>query len=124
MPISQLRMSQRRRSVANRNLSARLIRQTFIGNLPPALRGFSPLGKGPGGTYRDDVEPLINHDEFIGKTVGRRRAPRDSLRFAFALQRTLNEMCPLRVPRGVFRFRSYEEADAWLMDHLTRKRES
>jgi hypothetical protein len=70
------------------------------------------------------VEPIINLDDPVGKTVGRRKAPRDSLSYALDLQRTLNQMAPLRMPRGVYRFRSHEEADAWLMDHLTRKRES
>lgn len=70
------------------------------------------------------MEPIINHDEFIGKTVGRRAAPRDSLKYALGLQRVVNEFGGLRVPRGVFRFRTYEEADAWLMGHLTRKREN
>lgn len=68
------------------------------------------------------MEPIINLDDPVGKTVGRRKAPSDSLSYALGLQRTLNQMAPLRVPRGVFRFKTYEEADAWLMDHLTRKR--
>jgi hypothetical protein len=70
------------------------------------------------------VEPIINLDDPVGKTVGRRRAPVDSLEYAFGLQRTLNALAPLRVPRGVYRFCSHEEADAWLMDHLTQKRAS
>jgi len=70
------------------------------------------------------VEPIINLDDPIGKTVGRRRAPKDSLSYAFGLQRTLNQMAPLHVPKGVFRFHSHEEADQWLMDHLIRKREN
>jgi hypothetical protein len=71
-----------------------------------------------------NVEPIYNLDDPVGKTVGRRKAPADSLCYALGLQKTLNRMAPLRVPRGVFRFRSHEEADAWLMDHLTRRRES
>jgi hypothetical protein len=70
------------------------------------------------------VEPIFNLDDPIGKTVGRRKPPRDSLSYALGLQRTMNQFAPLRVPRGVFRFKTHEEADAWLMDHLTRKRES
>jgi hypothetical protein len=70
------------------------------------------------------VEPIINLDDPVGKTVGRRRAPSDSLGYALGLQKTLNTLAPLRVPRGVYRFRTYEEADAWLMDHTIRKRVS
>lgn len=73
--------------------------------------------------YGDGVEPIINLDDPVGKTVGR-RPPADSLEYAFELQRTLNRLAPIRVPRGVYRFHSHEEADAWLMDHLTRKRAS
>ncbi len=68
------------------------------------------------------MEPIFNLDDLVGKTVGRRFVPRDSLSYALGLQRMLIDMAPLRVPRGVFRFKTYEEADAWLMDHLTRKR--
>jgi hypothetical protein len=70
------------------------------------------------------VEPIINLDDPVGKTVGRRRAPKDSLSYALGLQRISNALSPSRIPRGVYRFRSHEEADAWLMDHMTRKRAS
>jgi hypothetical protein len=66
---------------------------------------------------------VINHDEFIGKTVGR-RVVRDAMAYAAGLQRSavaITERPGLRrVPRGVFRFHSHEEADAWMMHHLTR----
>lgn len=68
--------------------------------------------------------PVFNIDDPVGKTVGRREAPTDVLAYASGLQRSLNKLSPLRVPRGVFRFKSHEEADQWLMDHLTRRRES
>ena len=77
----------------------------------------------PGLGYRS-VKPIINIDDPVGKTVGRRTAPADSLSYALGLQRTLNQLALIRVPRGVYRFNSHEEADQWLMDHLTRKRES
>ena len=72
------------------------------------------------------MKPAINFEERIGKTVGRRTAPRDAFAYGMALQETGVELAKtfrLRgVPKGVFRFRSHEEADAWLMKHLTRKR--
>ena len=71
------------------------------------------------------MQPAINFEENVGKTVGRRTAPRDTFAYGMALQKTgveLSKTFRLRgVPKGVFRFRSHEEADAWLMKHLTRK---
>ena len=71
------------------------------------------------------VEAVTNIEENIGKTVGRRRI-QDSLEFGFGLQRTLaqiQEGSALRsVPKGVFKFRSFQEADAWMMHHLTAPR--
>ncbi len=70
------------------------------------------------------MEPIFNLDDPVAMTVGRRKAPRDSLVYGLGLQKMLNQMGGIRVPRGVYRFQSHEEADAWLMDHLTRKRAS
>ena len=71
------------------------------------------------------MKPIINLEGNIGKTVGRRTAP-DPLKTrpgeiadAEAWRRAVGVV---RVPRGVFRFHSHEEADAWLMQHLTRPR--
>lgn len=64
---------------------------------------------------------VVNVEEFIGKTVGRRVPARDPLRVsdsnkaaAIAWKKAL----PYRgVPRGVYRFNTHEEADAWLMKY-------
>lgn len=62
---------------------------------------------------------VINIEETIGKTVGRRQPPADALAAGFALQATTNEL--LRsfghslAPKGVYRFRTFEEADAWTL---------
>ncbi|MGH8045786.1 MAG: hypothetical protein ACREKL_00950 [Chthoniobacterales bacterium] len=73
------------------------------------------------------MEPIINLDDPIGKTVGRRRVP-EPLRVAEEETRSNEQWRDagfgLRVRRGVYRFHSHEEADQWLMDHMTRKRES
>jgi hypothetical protein len=65
---------------------------------------------------------VINIQEAIGKTVGRRKPPSDSLRAGLELQRTANDLCRAfghRLhPRGVFRFHSHEEADRWMMANL------
>ena len=69
--------------------------------------------------------PVINVEEFIGKTVGRRRVPKDPFAYGMKLQKTgarLAKTFGVRgIPRGVYRFHSHEEADAWLMNHWTRK---
>jgi hypothetical protein len=71
------------------------------------------------------MKPVINLEETIGKTVGRRVAPADSFHYGMRLQENGAEMMRtfgrFRIPRGVYRFRSHEEADAWMMKHLTRK---
>lgn len=74
---------------------------------------------------RATMNPVVNIEETIGKTVGRRR-PIDPLPVrasdiadAEAWRRAFGGV---RVPRGVFKFHSHEEADAWLMKHLTRPR--
>ena len=79
---------------------------------------------GPG-AYSFGMHPVVNIDEKIGKTVGRRRI-KDSLEYGFGLQKSLAriwEDAPLpRFPKGVFKFRSFEEADAWTMRYLTKPR--
>ncbi len=72
------------------------------------------------------MEPIVNLQENIGKTVGRRKAPRNAFAYAMGLQstvatfqRTLKRgLCP----RGVYRFHSHEEADAWMMKMISRSR--
>ena len=74
------------------------------------------------------MKPAINFEEKIGKTVGRRTAPKDMFAYGMALQKSGVELAKtfrLRgMPKGVFRFRSHEEADAWMMKHLTRNPQS
>jgi hypothetical protein len=67
---------------------------------------------------------VINVQDPVGKTVGRRQL-RDAWKFAMDAQKTANQLrrsfghgglCP----KGVFRFRSHEEADAWMMKMLAK----
>jgi hypothetical protein len=69
----------------------------------------------------NEPRTVINLEETIGKQVGRRKPPVDPLRVA-------SDVCQLATgmvaapeqrlsPRGVFRFRTHEEADEWLMTH-------
>jgi len=74
------------------------------------------------------MKPVINLEESIGKTVGRRTAPGDAFRYGMGLQKTGAQLARTlgypRFPRGIFKFRSFEEADAWTMKYLTRKQGS
>jgi hypothetical protein len=69
------------------------------------------------------MKPVINLDEPIGKIVGRRRFPNplrvqlNEIKNAEAWRRAFGG---IRVPRGVYRFNSHEEAHEWMMKHLTR----
>lgn len=68
------------------------------------------------------VQPVINIEESIGKTVGGRRI-KDSLEYGLGLQKSLasardGSSFP-RFPKGVFKFRSFEEADAWMLRYMT-----
>ena len=71
------------------------------------------------------VKPLLNTEEKIGKTVGRRVAPRDAFRFGMEMQKTAIEleraMGRSLCPKGVFRFRTHEEADEWMLKMLARR---
>jgi len=71
-------------------------------------------------------ETWINLEETIGKTVGRRRRPADPLKSALAWQNTVVDLHKAfgnkMFPKGVYRFRSHEEADEWAWKMLTRKK--
>ena len=64
------------------------------------------------------MEPIVNLAEQPGKVVGRRGALSGNhdrlVRNAAAL------MPRLPYPKGVFRFRTHEEADAWTNEHILR----
>jgi hypothetical protein len=73
------------------------------------------------------VKPVVNIDDPVAKTVGRRTAV-DPLRVVSSEKRAKIGWSKAgffpRIPKGVYRFSSHEEADQWLMNHLTRKREN
>ena len=69
-------------------------------------------------------QPLINVEEEIDRFVGRRTKTPGGLSTttsnkadAIAWQQALGG---LRVPRGVYRFKTHEEADEWLWRMITR----
>lgn len=71
------------------------------------------------------MEPEIHFEEKIGKRVGRRVLPQDRAAFGMALQNAgvgiAREFRLRGLPKGVYRFRSHEEANAWLMRQRTRQ---
>ncbi|MHC1764351.1 MAG: hypothetical protein AB9869_08595 [Verrucomicrobiia bacterium] len=69
-------------------------------------------------------EPLVNFEEDVQKVVGRRLKLPDPLSVrmsrkgdAVAWRRTFGGV---KVPRGVYRFHTHEEADAWLWQMICR----
>lgn len=73
------------------------------------------------------MEPVINLEETIGKTVGHRRPP-DPLKVVPGQKEAARKLklatgVPA-IPKGVYRFRTHEEADAWMWKMLTRRRTS
>ena len=73
------------------------------------------------------MHPVVNIDEKIGKSVGRRQAD-DPLLVAPGDKARKRDMQKAglfpRFPKGVFKFHSFEEADAWMMKYITASRDS
>ncbi len=71
------------------------------------------------------MKPIINMEEQPGRTVGTRMPPADAFAAAMRLQESTAEYAAsfghLPLPKGVFRFRTHEEADAWMMRELARR---
>ena len=72
----------------------------------------------------DQTHPVVNVEENIGKTVGKRtgvarslRVKEDSKEAAEAWRRALPSG---GVPKGVYRFHSHEEANEWLIKMMAR----
>lgn len=69
------------------------------------------------------VQPVVNIDDPVGKVVGKRAnlTQQNYIDYAMSLQNSLRGFPQPKFPRGVFRFKTHEDADQWLMDHLIRK---
>jgi hypothetical protein len=69
----------------------------------------------------------INMEEKIGKTVGRRTEISDPLAYALALQEIASGLIKATgrglCPKGVFKFKTHEEADAWMLRMMARPTE-
>lgn len=68
------------------------------------------------------MHPVVNIDEKIGKTVGRRQ-PGDLLLVAPGDRARKREMQKAgffpHFPKGVYRFKTFEEADQWMVKAMT-----
>lgn len=74
------------------------------------------------------MKPVVNLEEIPGKVVGRRNVPADGL--APSTAQTVDDarawkkaLRTMPIPKGVYRFRTHEEADEWLWKMLTRPRQ-
>lgn len=67
---------------------------------------------------------IVNLEESIGKTVGKRTLPKDGLALAMQTseeaRRWKKAFGSPHIPKGVYRFKTHEEADRWLMKMITR----
>lgn len=69
---------------------------------------------------------VINIQDPAGKTVGRRRVLEDTGKYGMGLQKMVNQVRRSQgfgglCPRGVYRFRSHQEADAWMMKAIVER---
>jgi len=73
----------------------------------------------------DQPRTIINLEESIGKQVGRRKPPTNPLRVANDMNKLVNGLLSAAGhklhQRGVFRFHTHEEADAWKMKMISKK---
>ena len=70
------------------------------------------------------MEPIINLEEKIDKIVGRRTKAPDGLSLLGSTKADMiawrRGLGGVRVPRGVHRFKTHEEADAWMWRMIAR----
>jgi predicted transcriptional regulator len=68
--------------------------------------------------------PFVNVEEKIDRIVGRRASAPDSLRAGMQVQETgaqLHQSFKHRwMPKGVYRFKTHEEAEEWMIKMLAR----
>ncbi|MGH8092380.1 MAG: hypothetical protein ACREIF_02755 [Chthoniobacterales bacterium] len=70
-------------------------------------------------------DATVNVEDTVGRTAGR-RGPRDAAKAAMVLQKLVNQLRKSQgygaiCRKGVFRFRSFEEADAWMVKEIAER---
>ena len=77
-------------------------------------------------TWASHMEAPINLEESFGKVVGRRTSLRNPFQAGMRLQALAEEMHKTFdhhwTARGVYRFKTHEEADEWMWKMLARSR--
>ncbi len=73
------------------------------------------------------MKPTVNLDEPVGKVVGRRQPPASGLtaspaQTAASARAWSRVGRKLSIPKGVYRFKTHEEADQWLWEKMTRSK--
>ena len=65
----------------------------------------------------------MGNDETYMKVIGRKGKPRIDVTTIDSLQKLANQLRKGRpfMPKGLWRFRSHEEADSWKLKMLTRR---
>ena len=69
------------------------------------------------------THPVFNVEETIGKTVGKRKPASNPLSMRIHHKRaggSRHVLPVLGVPRGVYRFKTHEEADEWMIKMLAK----
>ena len=64
------------------------------------------------------MEPIVNLDETIGKMVGKIQQHTLSQAQDHMVRQFLGMGLKLPYPKGVYRFKTFEEADAWEWKHM------
>lgn len=64
------------------------------------------------------MKPVVNLEETPGKVVGRNTTAVDDYDRLVAAGRSVMPRLPF--PKGVYRFRTFEDADAWMDQHILR----
>ena len=72
---------------------------------------------GPCGARKLNMDPIVNLEETPGKFVGKikRRPPAETLEWLVAQFHAMELTLPY--PKGVYRFKTFEEADEWTTKH-------
>lgn len=69
------------------------------------------------------MRPIVNIEENVGKCVGRFPETVEEA-YAQLLRTAAGVLPPLPFPRGVYRFKSLEEADAWEWKYILKAAEA
>jgi hypothetical protein len=100
-----------------------IIRNQSSNQIPRSVGTLAPAA-GAAYTLAAVKQPFISAEEEIDRIVGRRAGTPDSLRAGMQLQETAAQLHIAFKhrwwPKGVYRFKTHEDADAWMTKMLAR----